>query len=82
MNVREYVPPVLDAGVPLKLAVPFPLSLKVTPAGRVPVSARDGVGAPVAVTVKLPDPPTVNVVVLAVVIAAVWFSWLTVSVKL
>jgi len=81
MNVREYVPLVLGAGVPLKLAVPFPLSLNVTPFGGVPVSVRDGAGAPVAVTVKLPDPPIVKVIVLALVIAGAWFTGPTASVK-
>ena len=51
------------AGVPDREAVPLPLSTKVTPVGRVPVSARAGVGLPVVVTVKLPAPPTVKVVV-------------------
>jgi hypothetical protein len=50
----------------------------VTPLGSAPVSVKDGVGAPVAVTVKLPAVPTVNVVLLALLIAG---AWLTVSVK-
>ena len=50
----------------------------VTPLGRVPVAVRDGVGAPVAVTVKLPAVPTVKVVLVALVIAG---AWLTVRVK-
>jgi hypothetical protein len=78
VNVREYVPPVPAAGVPLSVAVPFPLSTNATPLGSVPVSLSDGVGAPVVVTVKLPAVPTVNVVVFALVIAGAWF---TVSVK-
>ena len=41
--------------------------LNVTPLGSVPVSVRDGAGAPVVVTVKLPAVPTVNVVLLALV---------------
>jgi len=52
--VREYVPP--DAGVPPSVAVPFPLSTKVTPLGNAPVSVNDGVGDPVVVTVKKPSP--------------------------
>ena len=60
------------------MAVPFPLSTNVTPLGSVPVAVRDGVGVPVVVTVKLPAAPTVNVVLVALVIAAAWF---TVSVK-
>jgi len=67
--VREYVPPVPAPAVPLSVAVPFPLSLNVTPLGSVPVSVRDGVGVPVVVTVKLPAVPTINVVLLALVIA-------------
>jgi hypothetical protein len=67
--VSVYVPPLPDAGVPLSVAVPFPLSLNVTPLGSVPVSANVGVGDPVAVTVKLPAVPTVNVVLLPLVIA-------------
>jgi hypothetical protein len=67
--VKVYVPPLPDAGVPLSVAVPFPLLTKVTPLGNVPVSASVGVGDPVVVTVKLPAAPTVNVVLLALVIA-------------
>jgi hypothetical protein len=71
--VREYVPPVPDAGVPLSVAVPFPLFANVTPLGNAPASVRDGVGAPVVVTVKLPAVPTVNDVLLALVIAGAKF---------
>ena len=60
------------------MAVPFPLFANVTPFGTVPVAVSEGVGAPVAVTVKLPTVPAVNVVLVAVVIAG---AWLTVSVK-
>jgi hypothetical protein len=63
------VPAVPDAGVPLSVAVPFPLLTNVTPLGSAPLSLTDGVGVPVAVTVKLPAVPTVNVVLLALVIA-------------
>ena len=52
---------------------------KVTPLGSAPVSLSAGVGKPVAVTVNVPAVPTVNVVLLALVIAGAWF---TVSVKL
>jgi hypothetical protein len=69
VKVREYVPPVPDAGVPLSVAVPFPLSLNVTPLGSAPDSVSEGVGVPVVVTVKLPAVPTVNVVLFALVIA-------------
>jgi hypothetical protein len=64
------VPAVPVAGVPLNVAVPLPLSRNVTPLGSVPVSVNEGVGDPVAVTVKLPAVPTVNVVLLALVILA------------
>jgi hypothetical protein len=67
--VREYVPPLPAAGVPLNVAVPFPLFTNVTPLGSAPVSVSVGVGDPVVVTVKLPAVPTVNVVLLALVIA-------------
>jgi hypothetical protein len=53
--------------------------LNVTPLGSAPVSLNDGMGAPVAVTVNVPAVPTVNVVLLALVIPGAWF---TVSVKL
>jgi hypothetical protein len=79
VNVKEYVPPLPDAGVPLSVAVPFPLFTNVTPLGSAPVSVTDGVGVPVVVTVKFPAAPTVNIVLLALVIAGAWF---TVSVKL
>jgi hypothetical protein len=55
------------------------LLVKVTPLGSAPDSLRDGVGDPVVVTVKLPAPPTMKVVVPALVIAGACF---TVSVKL
>jgi hypothetical protein len=55
------------------------LLTNVTPLGRAPVSLNDGVGVPVVVTVKLAAVPTVNVVVLALVIVGAWF---TVSMKL
>ena len=67
VNVRGYVPPVPDAGVPLSVPVPLPLSLNVTPLGSVPASLSDGVGAPVVVTVNVPAVPTVNVVLFALV---------------
>ena len=70
------MPPVPAAGVPLSTPLD---ALKVTPAGNAPDSLRVGAGDPLAVTVKLPALPTVNVVLLALVIAG---AWLTVSVKL
>jgi hypothetical protein len=45
------------------------LFVKVTPVGNVPASVIDGVGLPVAVTVKLPAVLTTNVVLLPLVIA-------------
>ena len=82
VKVRGYVPTVPDAGVPLRVAVPFPLFVKVTPLGKAPDSVMDGVGDPVVVTVKLPAAPTVNVVLLALVIVGEVRAVLTVSVKL
>ena len=66
------------SGVPVSVAVPSPLSTKVTPPGSAPVSLSAGVGKPVVVTVKLPGVPTVNVVLSALVIAG---AWSTVRVK-
>src|SRR5215472_4438532 len=57
--------------------MPVP-GLNVTPLGNVPVSLNVGVGLPVAVTVNVPAVPTVNVVLLALVITGAVF---TVSVK-
>jgi len=67
--VKIYVPPLPAAGVPLSVPVPFPLFTKVTPLGSAPVSVKVGDGDPVVVTAKLPAVPTVNVVLLALVIA-------------
>src|SRR5215472_5970357 len=57
--------------------MPVP-GLNVTPLGNVPVSLNVGLGLPDAVTVKVPATPTVNVVLLALVITGAVF---TVSVK-
>ena len=68
--VNEYDPPVAAAGVPLSVAVPLALFVKVTPAGSAPLSVMVVTeGEPVVVMVKIPALPTVNVVVLALVIA-------------
>jgi hypothetical protein len=67
VNVMEYVPPVPDAGVPLRVPVPLPLFLNVTPLGSAPVSVSDGVGVPVAVTANVPAAPTANIVLLPLV---------------
>ncbi len=72
------MPPVPAAGVPDSVAVPLPLSWKVTPVGKVPDSERLGAGYPEVVTVKLPAVPTVKVVEAAEVIAG---AWSTVKVK-
>ena len=56
--------------------------MNVTPLGNVPVCVIEGVGVPVAVTVKFPAAPTVNVVLFPLVIAGAWFAGFTVSVKL
>ena len=72
------MPPVPAAGVPERVPVPSPLSVKVTPPGRAPVSERAAVGKPVDVTVKLPAVPVAKVVLTPEVIAA---AWSTVSVK-
>ena len=50
------------AGVPARVAVPSPLSLKVTPVGRAPDSESDGGRQAVEVTVKVPALPSVKVV--------------------
>ena len=63
------------AGVPLSAR----RALKVTPLGNAPDSPRVAGGNPLAVRVKLPALPTVNVALLALVIAG---AWSTVSVKL
>jgi len=44
------------------VAVPSPLSTKVTPLGRPPVSDSAGTGVPVVVTVMMPADPSVKVV--------------------
>ena len=56
-------------GVPATVAVPSPLSVKVKPAGNVPVSVMAAVGEPVVVTVKVPAEPIVNCAWFALVIA-------------
>jgi hypothetical protein len=58
--------------VPAKVAVPLPLSVKVTPAGSAPDSDSAGVGTPVAVTVKLAAAPTGKLADAALVNAGAW----------
>jgi hypothetical protein len=72
--VMGYVPPLKAAGVPLKVAVPLPLSVKVTPVGKLPVMLNEGVGEPVLVIVNEPADPTLNVVLLRLVMAADEFT--------
>ena len=67
--IVSVVEPAGVAVVLARVAVLSPLSTNVTPVGRVPVSVGAGVGNPVVVTVKVPDVPTVNVVLPALVIA-------------
>jgi len=55
------VPPLVADGVPEIVAVPSPLSAKVTPGGRLPLADRAAVGNPVEVTVKLPAVPVTKV---------------------
>ena len=67
--VSKYDPPVAAPCVPLNVAVPLPLSPKVTPAGSAPLSVIVPTGDPLVVTVNVPAFPTVNVVAFALVIA-------------
>src|SRR5579862_5216871 len=60
--VNPYSPAVPAAGVPLRVAVPFPLSVKETPFGSVPVSVREDAGLPIEVTVKEPESCSVKFV--------------------
>lgn len=73
--VIGYAPPVPAAAVPLS----NPAELSVTSLGRAPVSENVGTGKPVAVTLKVPAVPTLNAVLLALVILG---ASSTVSVKL
>ena len=56
------------------VAVPLPLSVKVSPAGSAPDSVSAGAGSPVVVTVKLNGVPTIEVAEAALVIAGASFS--------
>src|SRR5947209_2468398 len=66
--VTGYTPPLAPEGVPASVAVPSPLSVKLTPAGSGPDSDNDGAGTPVVATVNVPEMPVVNVAWLALVI--------------
>ena len=52
VTVRSVVP--VAVGVPERRAVPLPLSVKVSPAGNVPVSVMADVGEPVVTIAKEP----------------------------
>src|SRR6266436_5177956 len=67
VNVMANVPEAV--GVPLSVPVPLPLSRKVTPAGKAPLSVMLGVGNPVVVTLNVPAVPTWRVAAFALVIA-------------
>ncbi len=56
------------------------MSLKVTPDGNVPVSFKEGIGFPVAVTVKVPKSPWLKVALLALVMAGAMVEEVTVSI--
>ena len=68
--------------MPARVAVPLPLSVKVTPDGSAPDSVSVAVGLPVVVTENVPAVPTVNVAALALVMAGAVGAAFTVSVKL
>src|SRR5438067_334624 len=65
--VRTYAPPLKAAGVPVIVAVPSRLSVKVTPLGSEPTSLSAGVGTPVVVTVNVPDWRVWNAMLFALV---------------
>ena len=68
--------------MPARVPVPLPLSVKVTPDGRVPGSVIVAVGFPVVRTENEPCVPTVKVAELALVMAGAVGTALTVRVKL
>ena len=70
-----------EVGVPARVAVPSPLSVKVTPVGSGPLSVREDVGVPVEVTVKLSGLPWPKVAPSADVIDGDWRVWSTVRVN-
>jgi hypothetical protein len=59
----------VDEAIPAIVAVPFPLSWKVTVPGSAPTEDKAGTGLPVVVTVNVPLTPAVNVTELVLVIA-------------
>jgi hypothetical protein len=70
LTVIGKVPPAV--GSPDKVAVPSPLSTKLTPFGNVPVSDNAAVGKAEVVTVKLFDEPSANEAELAEVMDGAW----------
>ena len=72
--VIGYVPPVFAPGVPEIVAVPSPLSVHVSPGGSAPTSDNWHRGDPVTVMVKLPNWPTIKMVLPELVI---WHARLT-----
>ena len=71
----------VEEAVPESTADPLPLSLKLTPLGNEPLSLREGVGVPVAVTVKLATEPAVKLALPMLVITGAMGAGLTVSVR-
>ena len=67
--VRLYTPADPAGGVPARVAVPLPLSVKETPLGSVPVHSSAGMGTPVAVMIKALSSSIVKLTLLALVIA-------------
>ena len=66
------------AGVPAMVAVPFPLSVKLSPEGNAALlSLMDGVGKAVVFTVKLNAVPTVALALAALVMAGAWLTVMT-----
>ena len=55
------------AGGPASVAVPSPLSVKVTPEGRTPLATNVAFGTPLVVTVNVFDAPTTHVAAAALV---------------
>lgn len=69
----------LAIGMPLRVPVPFRLSVKCTPLGSAPACMMVGAGYPVVVTINEFEPSSTKVVLFALVIVG---DWLTVKVKL
>ena len=66
--VNGYVPPKTGPGIPAIVAVPFLLSVNVTPDGSAPVLDNVELGTPVVATVNVPVWPVVKVVPAGLVI--------------